>query len=142
MSPTPLDGADHVVRYCRPRTVDSQGRVTSAAFVFRTTPNREHFLSVNWLEYFQAATRKERVRLLRELLGRKLRLSQKGRLGVLQVGCVRGLAQDSATDSVRVERHPSHDDHSHAGIHVASEQEVAAAVVLANLVEEVFPGTG
>ena len=96
---------------------------------------------MNWLEYFEAATRAERVQLLRELLCRKLKLSQNGRLGVLQIGRVRDLAQDPATDSVRVERHRSDDDQSHAGIHVASEHEVPAAAVLANLVEEVFPGT-
>ena len=138
MNPDPLVGADHVVRYCRPRTIDSRGRVTSAAFVFRTQPSREHFLSVNWLEHFKAATRAERVHLLREGLRRKLTLSKNGRLGVLQISRIRALAQNSATDSILVEPHPSDDDPSHAGVHVAEEHEVAAAVVLANLIEEVF----
>lgn len=139
MNAAPLVDADHVVRYCRPRTIDSQRRVTSAAFVFRTRPNREPFLSVNWLEYFEATTRAEQVQFVRELLGKKLTLSRNGRLGVLQIGRVRALAQNPATDSVRVEPHRSEGDPSHAGIHVASQHEIAAATVLANLVGEVFP---
>jgi len=139
VSPAPLDRADHVVRYCRPRTIDSQGRITSAAFAFRVRGKREEFLSVNWLECFKAASREQRVSLLRAALREKLTLSQNGRLGVLQIGQVRDLAKNPATDSVRVERHWSEEDPSHAGIHVASEHEMAAAAVLANLVEEVFP---
>ena len=138
MSAAPLDGADHVVRYCRPRTIDSQGRITSAAFAFRVREKREEFLSVNWLEYFEAALREERVSLLRAALREKLTLSQNGRLGVLQIGQVRDLAESPVTESVRVERYWSEEDPSHAGIHVASEHEMAAAAVLANLVEEAF----
>lgn len=139
MNLAPLDSTDHVVRYCRPRTIDSQGRITSAAFAFRIREKREEFLSVNWLEYFEAANREERVSLLRVALGEKLTLSRNGRLGVLEIGQVRALAQNLATGSVRVERHQSQEDPSHAGIHVAREHEIAAAVVLANLVEEAFP---
>ena len=138
MSPDGLDGVDHVVRYCRPRTVDSQGRITAAAFAFRVRGKREEFLSVNWLEYFNAATRAERVQLLRELLCRKLTLRQRGRLCVLQIGQIRELAGSPATESVRVVSHCSKEDPSHAGIHVDSQHELAAAVVLANLIEEVF----
>ena len=93
---------------------------------------------MNWLEYFEAALREERVSLLRAALREKLTLSQNGRLGVLQIGQVRDLAKHPATDSVRVERYWSEEDPSHAGIHVASEHEMAAAAVLANLVEEAF----
>ena len=94
---------------------------------------------MNWLEYFEAALREERVSLLRAALREKLTLSQNGRLGVLQIGQVRDLAESPATESVRVARHWSEEDPSHAGVHVDSKHEVAAAVVLANLVEEAFP---
>ena len=93
---------------------------------------------MNWLEYFKAALREERVSLLRSALREKLTLSQNGRLGVLQIGPVRDLAESPATESVRVARHWSEEDPSHAGVHVDSKHEVAAAVVLANLVEEAF----
>jgi len=138
VSPDVLDGADHVVRYCRPRTIDSQGRITAAAFTFRVRRKREEFLSVNWLEHFDATTRAKRMHLLREVLRKKLTLSKRGRLGVLQIGRIRDLALRRGTESVRLVPHRSKEDPSHAGIHVAEEQEMAAAAILANLVEEAF----
>jgi hypothetical protein len=108
--------------------------VTSAAFQLRR--GREEFLSVNWLEFFVAATRAARVRLLRELLVRKLNLSRNGLLAFLPIGSVRELSRFPGTQSVLVEHHPSETDPSHAGIHVAPEHEIATAVALANLVEE------
>jgi len=134
ISPSLADG-DHVVRYCGPRTVDSRGRITASAFVMRARPVRESFLSVNWLEFFQAAALAGRVHLLRQALRRKLRLSRNGRLGLLRVGGVRALAEHPETASVRVERHSSKDDPSHAGIYFAPEYEVAVAAALANQVE-------
>ena len=49
-----LPDSDSVARYCRPRTILSNGRPARAAFMLR--PNEE-YLSANWLEYFHAADR-------------------------------------------------------------------------------------
>lgn len=77
-----LPDGDHVVRYCRPGTVDDSGLPMAHAFERRP---REHAPSVNWLELLQAPDRSSAIREITKALRQKITVRPNGRLAVLNV---------------------------------------------------------
>jgi len=50
-----LDDLYHIVRYCKPSTLDENGKPTHQSFTLRLQINEE-YLSVDWFEYFKGET--------------------------------------------------------------------------------------
>ena len=74
--PKNIPDSNHVLRYCKPRTVKG-GRIAESASEFRPG---EEFLSVNWAEYFGAdITVNAQVEKVREDMSKSFKLSANGR---------------------------------------------------------------
>ncbi len=112
---TPLPGADHVARYCKP-TALQDGIPLPEGFIPR---NREEYISVNWLEYFSGTRNKsEQVERIRKNIQESgsLRLAASGKFAVLNVGKTKERIFDAMRISLAIEHRPLKDNPSHGGI--------------------------
>jgi len=106
----PLPDSDHIARYCRPGCVNQYDNVPLAcAFQIR---KGEAFLSVNWLEHFDASSEAGAIDEIRAVLRRKLRLRMRGRIAVVNVRD----ARDATEREFQVTHQPTDNDRLHAGI--------------------------
>lgn len=128
-----IPDSNHVLRYCKPRTV-TNGKIAESAFDFRPG---EEFLSVNWMEYFGDITANAQVEKVREDMSKSLNLSANGRFAMVNVGDVK-----KHIESAEVKHLPEPENPSHAGIYVHGEDRLAVILGLAHLVAPggVFPG--
>jgi len=132
-TPKDIPDSNHVLRYCRPRTV-TDGKIAESAFEFRPG---EEFLSVNWLEFFGDLTVDAQVEKVRGDMNKTLRLSVGGRFARVNVGDVKQRIEDA-----EVKHSPSPKNPSHAGIYAPGKNRLTATLALARLVApgDVFPG--
>ncbi len=123
--------SDHVVRYCKPRHILQDGRISEPAFALRES---EEYLSVNWLEYFSVNMRtpEQVLQKIRDTIG--LELSRKARFAKICVGEAK-----RRIEGAQVKYRPIRTNISHAGLYT-SEQNRDRTLELANLVIEIFPG--
>ena len=131
MTGDPLPDSDHVSRYCRPGTIE-QGRAGPDAFMPRIG---EAYLSVNWLEVFDAVDVATAVELMRAVVSQSFDVRPNGRFVVLSVGDAKRGIRDSAGLRLRIEHLPTAVDQSHSAIFMPPENSVALAVELATLGE-------
>ena len=82
-----LPNGDHVVRYAKPTSVRTDGRVDGSAFCLRADRPEETLLSANWLECFRDRTKHEQLKEVRRLS--RLTMRRRGRLAELNVGATR-----------------------------------------------------
>jgi len=124
---------DTVSRYCKPSAVGQDGRPLSAAF--RLRPG-EDYLSVNWLEFFDAPDIAVAVECVREVFRNKgYRLRPNGRFAVVGVSPAKAVVAETVGHPGRVEHLPLDDDESHAGLSGYTAHELAVAVGLRALVQ-------
>lgn len=135
----PLPDEDHVARYCKPSAVDAHGMPMASAFQLRSG---EQHLSVNWLEHggirhVEAAMARVRA----GFLSRGYRLRGNGRFAVLNVGVAKTTVLQALGHSLSIDHLPLDDDHSHAGVHGYTSDDLAVAVELKALlsIEAVHP---
>ena len=50
-----LDDQHHIIRYCKPASLDENGKPSHQSFILRLQISEE-YLSVDWFEYFQGET--------------------------------------------------------------------------------------
>lgn len=131
-----LPDTDHVVRYCSPSRVSSDGRrPTYNAFL----PDSDGYLSVHWLEYFGASTTEKALAEVREAARYTRRPN--GRYARLCIGEAKKVVKAACQRDLDV-RHMPTDDPSHAGIvGYVDEDELDIAKQLSRLVaeEDVYP---
>ncbi len=111
---------DHVIRYCKLPSVDSE-EIASSAFAFR--PNEKYF-SVSWLEYFNGnMTFAQRLQAVRDTI--ELKLTSTGRLVKIPVGKAK-----EEIRGMRVKYMPTEKNCAHAGIFLAADDDDNNAQVL------------
>jgi len=128
-----IPDSNHVLRYCKPRTV-IDGNISESAFEFRPG---EEFLSTNWLEYFGAAlTANAQVEKVREDMRKSLTLSANGRFAKLNAGDIK-----KRIENAEVTHLPEPENPSHAGIYAHGEDRLTAILGIAHLVApgDIFP---
>ena len=84
MSGNDLPDDDHVVRYVKPTSVRTDGKVSGSAFCLRAHRPDDVRLSVHWLECFRYRTKNEQIAAVRRLS--RLVMRKRGRLAELNIG--------------------------------------------------------
>lgn len=82
-----LPDEHHVVRYAKPSSIRTDGKVDGSVFCLRSQRPQETGFSVNWLEYYNDLTKDEQLAEIRRLSRLKTRKS--GRLAELNVGATK-----------------------------------------------------
>ena len=110
-----IDGEHHVSRYCRPLSIGNNGKPKAEAFQLRE--DRDEYLSVNWLEYFEAQERSQAIDCVRQTFVNKgFSISTNGRFAILPVGEIVALISGLSSKPSRIEYLPEEDDPSHCGV--------------------------
>ena len=128
---TPLSDSDHVVRYCKPSSVDESGRPMTSAFAMRSG---EAHPSVNWLEYFDSQRDVGVYRVRETLVGKAFQLRHGGRFAVLNVGVAKVAVKRHLDRALHINHLPREDDPSHAGVFGYGEADFAVAAEIRALV--------
>ncbi len=84
MTGNDLPDDNHVVRYVKPTSVRTDGKVDGSAFCLRAHRPDDTGLSVHWLECFRNSTKNEQLAEVRRLA--RLKMRERGRLAELNVG--------------------------------------------------------
>ena len=109
-----LPGDDHVSRDCKPSAVGATGLPMAAAFELRS---KEGYLSVNWLEYFEARDFEAAADCVRStFLEKGSRSRPNGTFAVLNVGSIDTVAKDTLIGLPRIKHLPVDDGKSHSGV--------------------------
>ena len=87
MTGNDLSDDDHVVRYARPTSVRTDGKVDGTAFCLRANRPDDTGLSVHWLECFCDGTKEEQLAEVRRLS--RLQMRERGRLAEMNVGATK-----------------------------------------------------
>lgn len=135
---TALPDTDHVSRYCKPSAVDEDGLPTEQAFSLR--PGEDH-LSVNWLEYFGKPSLEMAVDGIRQVFREKgYQVAKRGRFAVLNVRAAKE-AGARGNRLLAIDRLPTPEDPSHAGISGYENSNLTVRLALAQLVtlQDVYP---
>ncbi len=135
---TALPDTDHVSRYCKPSAVDEDGLPTEQAFSLR---QGEDHLSVNWLEYFGQPSLEKAVKGVRQAFREKgYQVARSGRFAVLNVRAAKE-AGERGNRLLAIERMPTAEDPSHAGISGYENNNLTVRLALAQLVtfQDVHP---
>lgn len=106
---------DHVTRLCYSKFIDN-GIVLGAAFLPR--PEKDTYLSVNWLEFLQCPDRPSEIIEIRQRYAR-FHLNKKARIAVLNVGTTCSKVIDGTDDHrcLRATHEPEEStDNSHSGL--------------------------
>jgi hypothetical protein len=139
MKGDPVPDRDHISRYCSATRCTETGDVTGAAFMLR--PN-DRYLSVNWLEFLQLASREEEIREIRRVLSSQLTLGTYAKIAVLKVGDVRNRVLNESPDSrnLSVLHEPvDEDDPSHSGIYGMGVEDQLLADLIAEVILDTYP---
>lgn len=132
VSAKPLPDEAHVSRYCRPGAVGQDGLPLVAAFQLK---GGEDYLSVNWLEYFQALDQETAITHVREAFRTKsYGVRTNGRFVVLGVKDAKEAVSAVTGRPARVDHLPLKDDPSHSGIFGYAADDLAVAAELKALV--------
>ena len=134
-----LPDDDHISRYCKPSSIDENGRPMVNAFSLR---QGEDHLSVNWLEYFDETELNAAVERVRGVFRSKgFQVRPNGRFAVLNVGVAKTAVHEAVGRTLNIDHLPLSDDESHAGILGYTSEDLAVAIELAALVtsQDVHP---
>ena len=113
------------------------GLPMAAAFEIRPG---EDYLSVNWLEYFNAPDLDAAIERVREAFDAKgYRVRPNGRFAVVGVGAAKAAIAAAIGQPGSVEHLPLDDDQSHAGLYGYPQGDLAAAAALRARVQQVHP---
>ena len=82
-----LPGDNHVVRYAKPTSVRTDGKVDGSAFCLRANRPDDTGLSVNWLECFRNRKKEEQLAEVRRLA--RLKMREGGSLAELNIGATK-----------------------------------------------------
>ena len=82
-----LPDDDHVVRYVKPTSIRTDGKVAGSAFCLRAQRPDDTGLSVNWLECSRGCTKDRQVAEVRSLS--RLTMRERGRLAELNIGATK-----------------------------------------------------
>lgn len=82
-----LPDEDHIVRYVKPTSVRSDGKVDGSEFCLRAHRPDDTGLSVNWLEFFRDLAKDGQLAEVRRLS--RLKVSERGCLAELNVGATK-----------------------------------------------------
>ena len=105
----------HVLRYCKPSSIGEDGLPLSTAFELR---DREDYLSVNWLEFFETQYLSQAVNSVREAFKKKnFNVKSKGGFISLRVDQIIEVIQHNSHLPARIIHLPSKNDPSHSGIY-------------------------
>ena len=131
-----LAGSDSIVRYCKPRECDENGKPGPGAFLLRTMADGtlESYLSCNWLEYLFPVCQNCQVRKSLQVLNAKINVARSAKLAVLNIEeIIRRCAEADNGTLVEIKRaDEDQDDRSHAGIYGYTHANADVAAVLAN----------
>ena len=96
-----VSDSDHISRFCRRNSVDEDGRITGQAFKLR--PLDQEGLSVNWLEYLNLSNRETEIKEVRKIYKKKLDVTGRSRIAVLNVGETRKYIYDKSPDKRKIQ---------------------------------------
>ena len=138
MKNDPVPDQDHISRYCSAIRCTETGDVTGAAFMLRSN---ERYLSVNWLEFLQLASREEEIREIRRVLRSHLTLRANAKIAVFKVDDVLNHVLNESPDSrnLSVLHEPVNGDPSHSGIYGMGIEDQLIADLIAEVILETYP---
>lgn len=128
-----IPDSDHVLRYCKPSSVND-GKIHPSAFRLRTS---EKYLSVNWVEYHgRGMTIDMQIEKVRADVETSLIIKPGGRFARINVG-----AAKKNIAGLTVKHLPEPQNHSHAGIYPPDEENRETVLELSNMVtsNDTFP---
>lgn len=128
-----IPSADHVARYCKPKTV-ADGVIQATAFMLR--PNDEG-LSVNWLEYLECTDRAAEIRELQRVFARKMSVGVTAKFAVLNVGKMIETVERESLDNRKLtaSHQPEANDNSHSEIFGLRHDDDTIAELMVELIE-------
>ena len=137
---------DHIAHYCGGANVYEDGTIDGVAFrLRRQTDGPEQYLSVNWLEHLHPADRERQLANLRLIFSSKgWTLSASSRFAVHQVRALIDYVQSNSPDHrlLSVRHEPLANDASHCGIYGYELEDDIVADLIAEAVEDTYPGRG
>jgi len=140
MDNDPIPDINHVARYCSFRTLDENGNPTLLAFELK---DADTYLSVNWLEFFEAGSCGAQIEEVRQAFERKGHsLQKKARFAVLNVRDVCAYVHENTSDKRKLEilHKPEPLDPSHSGVFgLQHDSDMIVEALLANMVLETHP---
>lgn len=128
---------DHIARFCPPKTVDN-GDIQATAFMLRPG---EPGLSVNWLEILGLPDQASQIAQLQQIFSKKLTVSAKAKVAVLNVGQLISTVRNESDDSreLRILHRPEPDDMSHSEIIGLKHDDETIAELLRQLIQVSYP---
>jgi hypothetical protein len=110
-----IPDTEHVARLCYGKAIED-GEVLGAAFLPR--PNKEDYLSINWLECLQCPDRASEIVEIRRRYYAKFNLKKKDKVAILNVGTTCSKVADGTDDHrcLSATHEPEPDDDSHSGL--------------------------
>lgn len=126
---------DHVARYCKKTAIAENGRPTPKAFMLR---ENEAFLSVNWLEYYRSLSLNKQLDKIRKSF--PLKLTDSAKFATINVGKTKAYVKDNCGINLSILHEPSPKNKSHAGIHGYRFEDDMTAALIAEMVQDVYPG--
>jgi len=131
-----LPADNHISRYCKFTTLSEEtGQPLGTAFMPR--PNKDKFLSVNWLEYFGDIGIEAQLTEIRTHINLKIKKS--GRFSVLEVGNTLEYVNKNNDKEICITHEPSNGDPSHSGIRGYSHEDEMVGDLIAETVNSVHP---
>ena len=129
--------SDHIARYCRGSSVESDGTINRMAFRIR---KGEEYLSVNWLEFLKKPSREEEIDEIRKVLQKKLTLGSRSRIAVANVGSL--INHIRSERILKVKHEPElPDDPSPRGIFGYRIGDELIVLLTAEVFQESYPST-
>ena len=123
-----VDGEHHISRYCNPSSISHDGKPLACAFELRS---HEEYLSVNWLEYFEAKDLNQAIDFVRQAFSRKrYTIKPNGRFALFQVIELLSLIEESGSSPAKIEHIPEENDLSHCGVfgYTSSDESIALEI--------------
>lgn len=136
-----INNDNHVSRLCGRSKCGSRGHPLGAAFMLRS--GKDNYLSVNWLEQTQAASRDDQLKIIRNhLLDAGIeKLPRNGKLAILHLASSFDFVKNNSPDAreLRACREPLRNAPSHVGIYGYGPNDELIADLLAETVSETHP---
>jgi len=137
-----IDEEHHVSRYCKSRFID-EGLPISDAFKLR---DKEEYLSVNWLEYFNTPNIVQAIDCVRQVFRDKgYSIGREGRFVSLKVRKIKNVILKHSDRPARVMHLPTKKDPSHCGVfgytgHISTDKLIALKIAKIAHASDVYLG--
>ena len=135
MKGDPIPDQDHIARLCGFKHAP-EGQIQATAFLLRP---EDHYLSVDWLEFFGYSDRIEQIEELRNAYTLRLnRVGAKSTIAVLNVGEVCDIVKNESDDArvLEILHEPLENSPSHSGIYnLRHDDELIAELILETVCE-------